>query len=554
MISHKKNALLLFLFMVFFWNRTFALNQIDGIYQIATSKDFAEFANLVNQGYYYANARLVNDIDYSRESIRIAMGGKSKSQEKAFQGYFDGDGHKITVNFFQNEDALGLFSQIGEHGVVRNLIIDGTLEGTTGIGAVAWENWGTIERCIIKTTIISTAKGECTSGGIACACFEGAKIRNCIFVGSLIGKEATLWGGIVGYSHLYPVSIENCIFAPTEVSVKLDESNVISYYDKVSINVNNCFYTKDLRNIPRTGVSKTSQNELKSGELCFKLNSNQENIVWKQTIGEDDYPYPFGSHKIVYATGVDCSGKNMGNAQYSNNYNRLPNHKIENGECKICGIKNNSIDVSKGQNYVIAFISLICVFLLILFMVVRNAYKTKYLLLYENLEKKHEIWQLRQMNVEKKSQSVLQKEEEPKDQYSTMSSNGCEINDLRIEALYCKIISAMEKEKLYLSADLSEKKLAEEMCTNVRTISMCINMMCNETNFKNWLNNYRINTAIHFLDNNPLISIDELYSKVGFSSYETFNRNFKRVAGMSAKQYLTMHVTKVDSQDYVEQG
>ena len=158
------------------------------------------------------------------------------------------------------------------------------------------------------------------------------------------------------------------------------------------------------------------------------------------------------------------------------------------------------------------------------------------------------------MNVGKKSQSVLQKEEDPKDQYSTMSSNGCEINDLRIEALYCKIISAMEKEKLYLSADLSEKKLAEEMCTNVRTISMCINMMCNETNFKNWLNNYRINTAIHLLDNNPLISIDELYSKVGFSSYETFNRNFKRVAGMSAKQYLAMHVAKVDNKDYVEQG
>jgi hypothetical protein len=42
--------------------------------------------------------------------------------------------------------------------------------------------------------------------------------------------------------------------------------------------------------------------QLASGEVCYKLNGNQEEINWFQTLGEDVNPVLFDTHKVVYRT------------------------------------------------------------------------------------------------------------------------------------------------------------------------------------------------------------------------------------------------------------
>ncbi|MBQ1909186.1 MAG: hypothetical protein II170_04540 [Bacteroidaceae bacterium] len=40
-----------------------------------------------------------------------------------------------------------------------------------------------------------------------------------------------------------------------------------------------------------------------SGELCYLLNGEQsENVVWYQTLGEDDYPVLSSTSKVVFKT------------------------------------------------------------------------------------------------------------------------------------------------------------------------------------------------------------------------------------------------------------
>jgi len=49
-----------------------------------------------------------------------------------FQGFFDGNGHRIYVDIFSDNDYVGLFSRIGSYhrqGSIDNLSIAGRVQG-----------------------------------------------------------------------------------------------------------------------------------------------------------------------------------------------------------------------------------------------------------------------------------------------------------------------------------------------------------------------------------------------------------------------------------------
>lgn len=66
-----------------------AIHKVDGIYQIGTAEDLAEFISLVNAGEKNANAVLTADIDYSAGTEVIQY----------FTGTLDGQHHTITVGW-----------------------------------------------------------------------------------------------------------------------------------------------------------------------------------------------------------------------------------------------------------------------------------------------------------------------------------------------------------------------------------------------------------------------------------------------------------------------
>lgn len=112
--------------------------KIDGkvFYQITTPEELAWFAVQVNSGKTTINAQLANDIvlwdtevaDKSGTTRWKAIGDTST---RAFDGVFDGNGHKISGLYVKdtlaaNADSIsrGLFGVVGENGVVKNLSVD----------------------------------------------------------------------------------------------------------------------------------------------------------------------------------------------------------------------------------------------------------------------------------------------------------------------------------------------------------------------------------------------------------------------------------------------
>ena len=166
------------------------------------------------------------------------------SENKQYQGTFDGGGHTIyDLKVMDEENApiscFGLFSYIGENGKVKNLnlvnvtvnvpgggdvggvagINNGTITGCTVSGSVTgldsvggiagWNLKGTITGCVASCIVLATSDdlySTCNAGGVAGKNGSNAvagSITGCCFTdGSVTGKDENITraGGIVGYN------------------------------------------------------------------------------------------------------------------------------------------------------------------------------------------------------------------------------------------------------------------------------------------------------------------------------------------------------------------
>lgn len=92
--------------------------------------------------------------------------------------------------------------------------------------------------------------------------------------------------------------------------------------------------------------------------------------------------------------------------------------------------------------------------------------------------------------------------------------------------------------KLYTKPGLSIKDLAEKCSTNRSYLSFVIHESLNY-HFNALINELRIYEAERILsDKNNNIPLKELFHKVGFSSYSTFNDAFKKVIGITPAYYI----------------
>ena len=168
--------------------------------------------------------------------------GQKKNENNRFKGTFDGNGKTVTINSIGNlEDDFGGYAAFfgGTTGAtIKNLTVDGTINGVNVAGIVARADGGLIENCHNKATITGTIKAagiavinkagtliirNCTNageiistgdraGGIINLIQAAATIENCINSGS-VTSEATLTygaGGVVGWIAADNYSIANC--------------------------------------------------------------------------------------------------------------------------------------------------------------------------------------------------------------------------------------------------------------------------------------------------------------------------------------------------------
>ena len=79
--------------MVVYNMSAYALDKINGVYQIGSTEDYFAFVELVNGGEKDANAILTADIDLGTNNTKIAANNSN------YLGTFDGAGHTITIDF-----------------------------------------------------------------------------------------------------------------------------------------------------------------------------------------------------------------------------------------------------------------------------------------------------------------------------------------------------------------------------------------------------------------------------------------------------------------------
>ena len=322
----------------------------DGYVEIDNGGQLFWFAQNINNGTIArnSNAVLTADIDLEgRAWTPICSTGlyynTTSYDAFGYTGTFDGQGYAISnlsITGTTGDASFGLFGTLS--GTVKKLGINSfTFTGAGGdtrVGAVVGQmlNDSLVENCFAVhgniNTKVNTEKG--VAGGIA-GCNYAATIRNC-FVSDLTisaGRD----GGIVGDNRAdggatdRQGTIENCY---------------TSY---------GSLHHSTMAGSGATGETGITADRFASGEVAYKLNGDQSNIVWKQTIGEDSLP-GFTGKTVNY--GFTTCHSNQPEAIYSNDQLRVekPEHEAEwdDGTCMtavLCSICGDVVTAAKEEHY-----------------------------------------------------------------------------------------------------------------------------------------------------------------------------------------------------------
>jgi len=110
--------------------------------------------------------------------------------------------------------------------------------------------------------------------------------------------------------------------------------------------------------------------------------------------------------------------------------------------------------------------------------------------------------------------------------------------NVEFENLEEKLKNTFETERLYLNTDLTLGKLAKEIGTTDKKISVLLNQYL-KISFYEFVNNYRIEAFKNALQNNRYknYTIEAISYECGFKSKASFYRVFKSKMNMSPSEY-----------------
>lgn len=173
---------------------------------ITTAEQLISLAYSTDETDYAKNYRLANDIDMSQasdERLMKAIGSYSGgSNDIAFSGTFDGNGHRI-INLTTTDEAL--FGYISDTGTVKNLTLEKASvhykqnDSSKYPASLASLNKGTIQNCFsVNSTVVSD---YCSPAGGLIGTNFGTVSKCGVYGGSVsfaVSKLGTSHGGFVG--------------------------------------------------------------------------------------------------------------------------------------------------------------------------------------------------------------------------------------------------------------------------------------------------------------------------------------------------------------------
>ncbi len=271
------------------------LRELSDVYLISTLDDLNRLRNDVNSG---AKDNYIvyfeEDIDCSAVTW-VPIG----TYEHPFVGYCNGEGHTIshlTTADNKEKNGVGFIGVAGLKAEVYNLVIEsGSITGGNGVGAIIGyaehktntEGYIRIEGCGNGAAI----NGNYDCGGLIGAIYSDnllkLSIENCYNVGNVTAGSKS--AALCGYAK-HGATIRGCWNAG---SVTGTEDGMGFARGENDILVQNCHsYLTDLGQT--AGVTEFSDEDLKDGTLCFRVNgwSNEASVglPWEQDITCDVYP------------------------------------------------------------------------------------------------------------------------------------------------------------------------------------------------------------------------------------------------------------------------
>ena len=251
-------------------------------------KDAAEwklFCKIVNEkGRTNLNAKLEADINLGGD---IAMAGTT---DHKYAGTFDGQGHTLTLNWNANTSNIAPFRRV-KGATIKNLRTEGSIQSSSiYIGGLIDEAYGenTVTGCVSEVNITSSySDNRCGAGGLISYIGSNARvtINDCLVKGAINATDAgrTGMGGFVCYQY-GTCTMTNCLYAGTN-----NGSNEYSYTFARNADITNCYYLNACGSEYKQGTKVTAE-QLRNGEVAYKLQARRNNMVWGQELNKDTEP------------------------------------------------------------------------------------------------------------------------------------------------------------------------------------------------------------------------------------------------------------------------
>ena len=280
----------------------------EGYYLLSSPKNVAAFRYICNERDNTAKAKLTADIDMTG----VAMEPIGNKDVIWTSGVLDGQGHTLSNVFVStefmknkaNNAPATLFYEL-KGATVKNLKLTGEYHSDQKFmaGLTRWMSEGsTVDNCEIAVALYCGINGDNTAGGIVGVTADTNLINHCLVNCKFISEEgvtANSIGGVCGWKG-GTLNIKNTLITSNYDGVSAEGSHSVS---RNGCTMDNVWVATT---IGGEGESLYATSEkLLSGEVCYKLNGDQTDVRWYQTLGEDEHPMLFGDHKRVwFANGV----------------------------------------------------------------------------------------------------------------------------------------------------------------------------------------------------------------------------------------------------------
>ena len=266
----------------------------DGTMRIKDADEWKLFCKLVNEkGLTNLNARLDGDVNLGGD---IAMVGNR------YSGTFDGQNHTLTLGWDGGDGWMAPFHTLNG-ATIKNLRVNGYIKSKgKGLSGLILNVYGntTVSGCTSEVDITSgSSDGGCASAGLIQYISSDAhvSINDCLVKGSIKATTEIGTKGMAGfvYDQRGNCTFNNCLYTGTNNAVG-------GYTFAYNAPIKNCYY---LNACAATYGTRVTIDQLKSGEVAYKLQAGRDTQMWGQTLGTDNEPLPTGNgtkrvHKVDF--------------------------------------------------------------------------------------------------------------------------------------------------------------------------------------------------------------------------------------------------------------